>query len=604
LVTALNIKRCALLFTTVLLYSNAFTQEVEVSIDRDQIARGETLTYTIRVYDQRQGMQLDLTPLTSEFDVLGTRTSSQIRSINGAVESWTDYIVTLFPQAEGDLTIPSIEINGVATEPITVSVVNEGPRSNQDSDELFLEIEVNKETVYVQEQLLFTIRLYYTINGIRNPQFTELEMEDTVIQLIGSPNQYEQIIEEERNGALDQVRYGVYEKRYVIFPQRSGPLEIPDILFRGEVTDGSSNFVFRNLNTRRVTAFIDGITIDVEERPTTIQNSEYWLPASNLSLAEEFNTDITNLRVGDSVTRTITMIADGLDGAVLPPFSPNVVDGINTYPDPPDIERTFVDGSIVGTRIETTTLVPTRAGEIEIPQITIPWWDVEANRLESAIIPATTIEISTIEGETPSEQAVVTSENIEDLLAAAPRVDQEMIDEQSEAEFIEIDASWLNFVIVMAFVIVAYSIYRLLIAPNKPALKALIEDQRLKHLARYSPENNERVAFNELRRACKKKELTSIRKSLIQWCDHFLESYKVLTTEDILRHKGTTELHSFIKQIQVGLFNNHTSTDNTIAPFKPNELIQIVAKLRTRKLHTDNLAAKHRRYALPPLYKT
>ena len=154
-------------------------------------------------------MQLDLTPLTEDFDVLGTRTSSQVRSINGQVESWTDYIVTLFPLTEGELTIPSIEINNLQTEPIVISVVNEGPRSNQDNDELFLEIEVNKEALYVQEQLLFTVKLYYTINGIRNPQFTELEMEDTVIQLIGSPNQYEQIIE--------GVRYGVYEKRYVIF---------------------------------------------------------------------------------------------------------------------------------------------------------------------------------------------------------------------------------------------------------------------------------------------------------------------------------------------------------------------------------------------------
>jgi len=234
-------------------------QEVELDVDRTELARGETLTLTIRVYDQRQGVQLDLTPLTDEFDVLGTRTSSQIRSVNGTVESWTDYIVTLFPLTEGELEIPSLTINSVDTDPIAISVVNQGPRSNQDSDDLFLEVEVNKDSVYVQEQLLFTVRLFYTINGIRNPQFTELEMSDTVIQLIGSPNQYEELI--------DGVRYGVYEKRYVIFPQRSGPLEIPDILFRGEVTDGSSNFVFRNLNTRRVTAFIDGITIDVKERP-------------------------------------------------------------------------------------------------------------------------------------------------------------------------------------------------------------------------------------------------------------------------------------------------------------------------------------------------
>ena len=218
-----------LVFLTLVCSIKINAQDLEVSVDRAELARGETLTYTIRIYEQRQGMQLDLTPLTEDFDVLGTRTSSQVRSINGQVESWTDYIVTLFPLTEGELTIPPIEINNLQTEPILISVVNEGPRSNQDNDELFLEIEVNKEALYVQEQLLFTVKLYYTINGIRNPQFTELEMEDTVIQLIGSPNQYEQIIE--------GVRYGVYEKRYVIFPQRSGPLEIPDILFRGEVTD-------------------------------------------------------------------------------------------------------------------------------------------------------------------------------------------------------------------------------------------------------------------------------------------------------------------------------------------------------------------------------
>ncbi|HBW84945.1 MAG TPA: hypothetical protein DEF79_12985, partial [Gammaproteobacteria bacterium] len=168
------------------------------------------------------------------------------------------------PLTEGELEIPSLTINNERTEAITISVVNQGARSNQSSEELFLEIEANKDSVYVQEQLLFTVRLLYTINGIRNPQFTELEMPDTVIQLIGSPNQYEKLI--------DGVRYGVYEKRYIIFPQRSGSLEIPDILFRGEVTDGSSNFVFRNLNTRRVTAFIDGMTVDVKQRPPAAAN--------------------------------------------------------------------------------------------------------------------------------------------------------------------------------------------------------------------------------------------------------------------------------------------------------------------------------------------
>ena len=322
----------------------ASAQQIETTVDRTELARGETLTYTIRVYDRRQGMQLDLTPLTEEFDVLGTRTSSQIRSVNGAVESWTDYIVTLFPLIEGDLTIPAIQVNESMTDPINVLVRNEGPRSNQGNEELFLELEANKESIYVQEQLLFAIRLYYTINGIRNPQFTELEIPDTVIQLIGSPNQYEKLI--------DGVRYGVYEKRYVIFPQRSGALEIPDILFRGEVTDGSSNFVFRNLNTRRVTAFTEGVSIEVLERPEVARDSEFWLPLRQLSLEESWEGPVDDLHIGDTLVRTISMRAEGLDGAVLPPLNELVVDRANVYPEPSEIERMFVDGSIVGTRVE------------------------------------------------------------------------------------------------------------------------------------------------------------------------------------------------------------------------------------------------------------
>ncbi len=382
-------------------FAGAQDQKLEVSVDRSELARGETLTYTIRVYDQRQGMQLDLTPLTDEFDVLGTRTSSQIRSINGTVESWTDYIVTLFPLAEGELTIPPLKINDAVTNPIIVSVVNEGPRSNQSNEELFLEIEINKETVYVQEQILFTIRLYYTINGIRNPQFTELEIPDTVIQLIGSPNQYEKLI--------DGVRYGAYEKRYVVFPQRSGSLEIPDILFRGEVTDGSSNFVFRT-DTRRVTAFIEGISIQVGERPEIAKETQFWLPVANLTLEESWSTDISALKVGDSAVRTITMVADGLDGAVLPPFSPTEIESLNLYADPPDIQRTFVDGSIVGSRVETMTLVPTLAGSIEIPEISVPWWNINTDLQERTVIPAVYINIATVEGEVvhvSSERALV-----------------------------------------------------------------------------------------------------------------------------------------------------------------------------------------------------
>ena len=577
------------------LFSTAQAQEVEISLDRNEIARGETVTLTIRIYDQRQGMQLDLTPLTSQFDVLGTRTSSQIRSVNGAVEAWTDYIVTLFPLEEGELIIPELDINGTTTAPIQVTVTNEGPRSNQSNEELYLEIETNKESVYVQEQLLFTVRLYYTINGIRNPQFTELEMEDSVIQLIGSPNQYEKLI--------DGERYGVYEKRYVIFPQRSGPLEVPDILFRGEVTDGSSNFVFRNLNTRRVTAFIEGITIDVLERPVAIQGNDFWLPVSNLTLEENWSTDINNLKVGDSVVRTVTMTADGLDGAVLPPFGPEEIEGLNLYPDPAEIERTFVEGAIVGTRIETTSIVPIASGNVLIPEISIPWWNINTNQQEVTIIPTTRLVIATITGEIPAEQTVASSENLEELLSQLPIVDQDMIDEQAEAEFIEVKASWLNYTIATAFIIVMFSIYKLVIADNKREINEYLQRLKTQLAANYNPNNNERVAYKQLVGACGSNDLTTIRKTLITWCDHHIDSRYVISMEDILQQSESPALHEHVRNIQTALFqiNDNQASSST---FDAKHLLQLISQLRKSKLRVQKKQLQEDQYSLPPLYKT
>ena len=574
------------LFAFAVFATQAFAQQIELSVDRNELARGETLTLTIRVYDQRQGMQLDLTPLTQDFDVLGTRTSSQIRSINGVTESWTDYVITLFPEKEGELTIPALSILNQTTDPISINVVNAGPRSNQGGDDLYLEIEVNKDSVYVQEQLLFTVRLFYTINGIRNPVFTELEMEDTVTQLIGSPNQYERLI--------DGERFGVYEKRYVIFPQRSGPLQIPDILFRGEVTDGSSNFVFRNMNTRRVTAFIEGITIEVKERPASLSRGEGWLPVTGLALEETWSGDLGALKVGDSVVRTLILRAEGLDGAVLPPFSPENVQGLNLYPDPADISRTFVDGSIVGTRIETTTYVALEAGVIEVPSLDIAWWDVNSDSARTTSLPATRFEVATVEGVLPSEQAIASTQEIQALLEPEPLVDQAMIDAQAEAEFIAIDGGlvrWTQWLLI-AFVLLLIAIM------GKRRFGAASQQLFADWRAAQSPAANEKAAFAALNAACASSSNKAIRDALITWANHYCAA-EIRSMEDLVRMSPSQELTEQAKSLQSTLFNPLSGT-----LFDSAQLRALTKKLRQAKRVASRRREREVKYQLPSLYKS
>ena len=574
------------LFVLSMFATQAFAQQIELSVDRNELARGETLTLTIRVYDQRQGMQLDLTPLTQDFDVLGTRTSSQIRSINGVTESWTDYVITLFPEKEGELSIPALSILNQTTDPISINVVNAGPRSNQGGDDLYLEIEVNKDSVYVQEQLLFTVRLFYTINGIRNPVFTELEMEDTVTQLIGSPNQYERLI--------DGERFGVYEKRYVIFPQRSGPLQIPDILFRGEVTDGSSNFVFRNMNTRRVTAFIEGITIEVKERPASLPRGEGWLPVTGLALEETWSGDLGELKVGDSVVRTIVLRAEGLDGAVLPPFSPENIQGLNLYPDPADISRTFVDGSIVGTRIETSTYVALEAGVIEVPALDVAWWDVNSDSARTTSLPPTRFEVATVEGVLPSEQAIASTQEIQELLKPEPLVDQAMIDAQAEAEFIAIDGGlvrWTQWLLI-AFVLLLIAIM------GKRRFGAASQQLFADWRAAQSPAANEKAAFAALNAACASSSNKAIRDALITWANHYCAA-EIRSMEDLVRMSPSQELTEQAKSLQSTLFNPLSGT-----LFDSAQLRALTKKLRQAKRVASRRREREVKYQLPSLYKS
>jgi hypothetical protein len=554
-----------------LLATTSKAQEITLTLDRSELARGETLTLTIRVYDQRQGMQLDLTPLTENFDVLGTRTSSQVRSINGNTDIWTDYIITLFPLTEGSLRIPSLTISGQLTDELEVTVTNQGARSNQETDELFLEIEVNKDSLYVQEQLLFSIRLFYTINGIRNPVFTEIDIPDTVTQLIGSPNQYEKII--------DGQRYGVYEKRYVIFPQKSGSLDIPDILFRGEVTDGSSSFVFRNLNTRRITAFIEGRTIDVVERPASAEILPTWLPVTDLVMEESFSRPLSDLKVGDTFVRTIKMTANGVDGAVLPPFSPSNIQGFNTYPDPAKIERRFVNGSIVGERIESSTLVVLEDGNLSIPAIKIDWWNVDSDRLDSTIVQETMLRIIPLQGIAPSELAVPSTESIEDLLAAPPEISQEMIDEQATGQYLNIEEILVRYSIIIGFLLIFVTLLRNLIIKNRSHIFAGYAGLRKEFRLTQSPERNERNAYRALMRAFRHSDTQEIKATLIQWANHIVGTIEINTIEDLYRQKEHPEIYGPLQNFQSELFSEKPNSKN----LDLSNLLAAVRKIRRSK---------------------
>lgn len=571
-----------------LLSSQSFAQPVTTSVDRTEIVRGETVLLTIRVDGRQGGVPMDLTPLEADFQLVSTRTSSQLRAINNRTESWIDYNLTLFPLKEGELVIPSMIVAGETTTPIAISVL---PQTDTGiaNQSLYLETVISKDSIYVQEQLLFTIRLYFTIQGIRNPVFTELDIPETVIQQIGTPNQYEKLVNGER--------YGIYEKQYALFPQRSGNIVIPDIMFRGEVTDGSSNYVFRNLNTRTITSFANGYTIEVKEKPANYPQDAVWLPASEVQLSQVWDNDFSNVRVGDAVNRIVRVEAFGLDGAALPPLPTQSIETINFYRQTPEIERKYVDGNIVGSRIEEASLVPTESRTVRIPGMTLPWFDIDTEEVKYATLEDTAFRVGPLRSTGPD------AEDDEQGLVDDAEQNLSPVNENPQLSSGVETPIWIIALISALVAALLAFFYRQIqnnknnpSAPRPPSVGAPMYAQAI------AP-NEEAKAYAALVTTSKTLHLPALRLAIIAWGRQYFADSDLHTLDELADRTGDADFKKVSIKIQQALYG---ASNEDAASLKPDVelLLARVQALRDARNQTLTQKVKDQEYTLPPLYKS
>ncbi len=455
-----------------------------------------------------------------------------------------------------------------------------------------MEAVVSKDSLFVQEQLLFSIRLYYTISGIRNPIFTELDLPEAVVQPIGTPNQYETLV--------DGMRYGVYEKQYAIFPQRSGTLEIPDIMFRGEVTDSSSSYVFRNLNTRTITSYAEGHSIAVQEKPADYPVDALWLPASEITVSERWDNDFSNVRVGDSVYRIIEIEAHGLDGAALPPLPPPTITGVNLYPEPASIGRSFVDGNIVGTRIESTSFLMTTDGTVRVPGISIPWYDIDTGEIKYATVADTAITVGPVRTGSTGDALLLSNADMEEptresfAASTVPSQEQALVNAPTTPLWILSLAAALT---ALVFALTFFKFKRR--APAAPPRKEYPVSAPMYRRA-IAPEA-ESQAFKEFISACSGSHLPALRLALIGWGRQYFADTQLHTLDALALRTQNPEVREICLRVQKALYGqggSQEALDKDIA-----RLQALITELRIAHRQQQLTAAKDQDYVLPPLYK-
>lgn len=355
----------------------AWAQSLTVQTDRETVEFGDIITLIIETDFQTGGKQLDLTVLEDQFEVLGKQQSNNIEYINGSFSSRTRWQVQLLAKHIGELIVPAFQIEAAISQPVTINVLPVQKASQNDLGPYFLESSISKQQVTVQEEVVYHLRLYFlgSISGnIRPPLFDQVLWEPVKEQAVYGKK-------------LNDKNYTVYEWVYALYPQQSGLLEIPGAQFTG--------LIQYNGRQKGVSEIADTQTLTVlpEVAEFKKQSKNPWLPAAALQFKEQWISALDEVRVGDSLTRTLTLNALGLKASQLPALTTPNGAGYKVYADPSASEQVIVKNGLQSQITVKQAIIPMQAGPITLPEQTITWWNTTLEKIETATLPARTLTV-------------------------------------------------------------------------------------------------------------------------------------------------------------------------------------------------------------------
>lgn len=365
--------------------SSLFAQVFTAHLDRDHISIEDTFTLTLR-YEGSTGDLPDFDVFRREFEIISINSGNRTQIINGKISTLSEWRLVMAPLKSGVFTLPSITLGKHSTQPLMLTVDQQRNQSADKETDIYVEIETDKESAYVQEQIILTVRLVTSVN-IEQTHLEPPAPENTLVVELGQTD---------FQTTINGIPRAVVESRFALFPQRSGDLVIPSLLYQvlpasgrrgllSQIYGGSTSNVLR-LRTDEKRLSINAIPAEAAGLP--------WLPAADLELDEHWSRGLDNLSVGEPVTRSIKIIAEGLTPGQINPLTFDEREGLVFYPDQAQNDEQKTTRGVKGTRIETQAIVPTRSGSFTLPAVRVQWWDTVNKKLRTAELPERQLKVA------------------------------------------------------------------------------------------------------------------------------------------------------------------------------------------------------------------
>ncbi|MES2790480.1 MAG: hypothetical protein V4719_12790 [Planctomycetota bacterium] len=189
------------------------------------------------------------------------------------------------------------------------------------------------------------------------------------------------------NETIEQDTYTLQTHELWFFALHSGEFTIPQFAVRfASPKDFGQPPVDFQLSSKPVSV-VARMPPEAKGLPTLLcatdfRVTEHWQPQPR----PEF-------RVGDSLTRTLTLSASNVPAMVFPIVPQPQIVGLKAYLYSPVVNDRLERGDLYGKRVDSVTYVCEQAGDYSLPELVFPWWNTDTGRLEKVRLPAVTLRV-------------------------------------------------------------------------------------------------------------------------------------------------------------------------------------------------------------------
>ena len=368
-----------LLLTFILNLSFVLGFSATASVDKNRCTIDDIISFKIEFENADSFSNIDISSLIKDFTVIsGPSQQTSMQWINGKVTNSRIMSWSLSPKREGRLVIPrlNVQISGKnsVTDKIVVFV---GKSQKKESDlDVFISAEINKESVYIGEQITLTYSIYRrvecSIEPFEIPKFPGFWSEE-----LFRPNQIKF-----KNIAINGVQYqkGILYK-VALFPISGKELEIEPLSLKIQIQKKKK----RRGRDPFFDPFFDSFFTETETKILRSKKREIFIkdypksrPIGFTGAVGDFKIstaiDTDSINVNEAITFRVIIEGNGNMGLfTIPKMS--FADDIDQFPPKENFEKNVFRDELSGKMIWEYILVPRVSGKLSIPPISFTFFN-------------------------------------------------------------------------------------------------------------------------------------------------------------------------------------------------------------------------------------